>query len=158
MKELSEQLKQMTTEMNDLEQKINESCRGLKEQVVTILSMPPPRVLYQGQQRGGQEVATPPGRSTLQAPQRGGQETRVLTPPCGPLQAPQRGGQEARVLTPPRGPLQAPQRGGQEARVLTPPRGTLQAPQRGRGRGHERKSSGDRRSRGEERKGFNITL
>ena len=43
--------------------------------MTTILSMPPPRVLYQGQKVGTEAVgvpALPPGRSTLQPPQRGG--------------------------------------------------------------------------------------
>ena len=76
VKELTGQLQQMLVEAEDLDLKIRESCRGFKEQVSTILSMPPPRVLYQGQLRSGTEVvggqSLPPGRSTLQAPQRGG--------------------------------------------------------------------------------------
>ena len=100
MKELNTELRQMLAEVEDIDLKISESRRGLKEQVATILSMPPPRVLYQGQRAGlGAEGGGPPGRSTLQAPRRGG-------------------------------------------------------------RGHERRLSGDKRSRGgeEERGGFTSTL
>ena len=52
MKELNTELRQMLAEVEDLDLKISESRRGLKEQVATILSMPPPRVLYQGQKAG----------------------------------------------------------------------------------------------------------
>ena len=105
VKELTGQIQKMMDELYDLEYRIRESSRGFKEQVTTILSMPPPRLLYQGQKVGTEAMgvpALPPGRSTLQPPQRGG-------------------------------------------------------------RGHERKGSGDRRSRGgekkgEDRRGFTSTL
>ena len=70
MRELTLELQQMMTETDDLDRKLSESRRGLKEQVATILSMPPPRVLYRG--RGKVAMTTPPGRSTLQAPKKGG--------------------------------------------------------------------------------------
>lgn len=79
MKELSGQLREMMGEMNDLSRKIVESTRGLTEQVSTILSMPPPRVLYRSPRAGqeGRATGLPPGRSTLQAPNRGrGHERR----------------------------------------------------------------------------------
>ncbi|CAI8039003.1 Rab5 GDP/GTP exchange factor [Geodia barretti] len=73
MKELSGQLKHMLGDINDLSRKVTESTRGLTEQVSTILSMPPPRVLLYQSPRVGQEggaTGLPPGRSTLQAPKR----------------------------------------------------------------------------------------
>ena len=74
MKELSGQLKHnMLEEIDDLSRKVTESTRGLMEQVSTILSMPPPRVLLYQSPRAGQEgraTGLPPGRSTLQAPKR----------------------------------------------------------------------------------------
>ena len=106
VKELTGQIQKMMDELYDLEYRIRESSRGFKEQVTTILSMPPPRVLYQGEKVGTEAMgvpALPPGRITLQPQQRGG-------------------------------------------------------------RGHERKESGDRRSRGgektegEDRRGFTSTL
>jgi hypothetical protein len=74
MKELNRQLKKMTGEMDDLGRRIAESSRGVKEQVATILSMPPPRVLYQGWRGAwpeGGATGLPLGRSTLQPPKKG---------------------------------------------------------------------------------------
>ena len=77
MKELSGQLREMLADVDDMSRKIHESTRGLSDQVSTILSMPPPRVLYHSPMRAGQEGGAPPGRSTLQAPNRGrGHERR----------------------------------------------------------------------------------
>ena len=73
MKELTGQLREMLGEMDDLSRKMTESTRGLTDQVSTILSMPPPRVLYRSPRagQGGGATRLPPGRSTLQAPKRG---------------------------------------------------------------------------------------
>ena len=143
MKELTGQIQEMISEVDDLDHKIRESRHGLREQVSSILSVPPPRVLYQNQRPGtepGGALSLPPGRSTLQAPRKGG------------------GGHE-RKTSGDRSTLQAPQRKGHE-RKASGDRSALLAPQR---KGHERKGSGDRRSRGgerrvEDRKGFTSTL
>ena len=72
------ELKQMLGEVEDLSRKISDSSQGLSEQVATILSMPPPRVLYQGQRAWPDDRTSPlpPGRSTLQAPKRGRSHAR----------------------------------------------------------------------------------
>ena len=76
MRELNGQLKQVMTELEDLSIKIGESRHGFREQVSSILSMPPPRVLYQKAGHDSGRGAGPPGRSTLQAPRRRGHERR----------------------------------------------------------------------------------